>query len=135
MASPPQPTLVFAPSVKPNKCIIINYECPPNPNLINHTLEILVNVVQPCVQADTTKAPIIYEYISQIYPLLLLWYDQCVNQMLAHTGTIPPNPQSVYMPVANNRLQEFLDELWMISTPEKLTQQASTQKEEELLSL
>ena len=125
MASLPQPTLVFAPSVKPNKCIIINYECPPNPHLINHTLEILMNMVQLCVQADTTKASIIYEYISQIYPLLLSWYDQCVNQMLTHTGAIPPNPQSVYMPVTNDELQKFLDEIWMISIPEKLTQQMS----------
>ena len=125
MASPPQPTLVFAPSVKPNKCIIINYECPPNPNLINHMLEILMNVTWLCVQTDPTKAPIIYDYISQIYPLLLSWYDQCVNQMLTHTGTIPPNPQSVYMPVANDRLQKLLDELWMINIPERLAQQAS----------
>ena len=120
MASPHQPTLVFAPSVKWNKYIIVNYECPPDPNLINHMLEILMNIAWLCVQTDTTKAPIIYDYVSQIYPHLLSLYDQCVNQMLTHTGATPPNSHSVYMPVANDRLQKFLDELRMISVPENL---------------
>ena len=65
MARPPQPTLVFAPGVKPNKCIVVNYQCPPDPNLINYILEILVNIAQLYVRTDTTRALSTHDYISQ----------------------------------------------------------------------
>ena len=105
MASPPQPTLVFAPGVKPNRCIAINYQCPTDPNLVNYILDILVNVARLYVRTDTTRASSTHDYISQIYPHLLSLYDQCVDQMLTHTG---------------------LEELRIINTPVNLTQQTST---------
>ena len=44
MAEPPQPTLIFKRAEKPKNLIVINYECPPNPNHINHILESLIHI-------------------------------------------------------------------------------------------
>ena len=44
MAEPPQPTLVFTTAEKPKNLIVVNYECPPDPNHINHILESLIHI-------------------------------------------------------------------------------------------
>ena len=55
MAEPTQPTLVFTTAEKPKNLIVINYECPHNPNHINHILEILISVARLYVQTDMSK--------------------------------------------------------------------------------
>ena len=87
MASSSQPTLIFMSTEKLKNLIIIDYQCPPDPNHINHVLEMLINITRLYVQSDPTKAQPIQNFISQIAPQLFSLYDQSVNQMLTHTGT------------------------------------------------
>ena len=88
MVSSSPPTLNFTTTEKPKNLIIIGYQCPPDPNNINHILEIIINVTRLYVQSDPVKALPIQNYISQIYPQLLSFYNQSINQMLAHTGAM-----------------------------------------------
>ena len=80
---------------KPKILIIINYKYPPNPNHINHILEILVNITKLYMQTDRTKAQPIQSYITQIAPQLFSLYDQSVSQMLTYTHTTPPTPRDI----------------------------------------
>ena len=111
MAEPSQPTLVFTTAEKPKNLIVINYECPPDPNHINHILESLIHITRLYVWADTTRAQPAQNYISQIAPQLLSLYDQSVNQMLTHSQATLPAPQGIYVPYVNGALQKLLDEL------------------------
>ena len=111
MAEPSQPTLVFTTSEKPKNLIVINYECPPDPNHIDHILEILINVTRLYVQTDMSKAQSIENYITQITPQLYSLYDQCVKQMLTHTQSTFHSPKDTYTPHTNGILQKLLDEL------------------------
>ena len=111
MAEPSQPTLVFTTAEKPKNLIVINYECPPDPNHINHILEILINVTRLYVQTDMNKAQSIENYITQITLQLHSLYDQSVKQMLAHTQSTFQSPKDTYIPHTDGILQKFLNEL------------------------
>ena len=111
MASSSQPTLIFTTTEKPKNLIIIDYQYPPNPNHINHILEIIINVTRLYVRSDPVKALPIQNYISQICPQLFSFYDQSINQMMAHTGATLPTLRDVHMPYANGTLQKLLNEL------------------------
>ena len=107
MASSSQPTLVFMTTETPKNLILIDYQCPPDPNHVNHVLEMLINVTRLYVQADPAKTQPIWNFITQVGPQLLSLYDQSVNQMLTHI----PTPQTVHVPYANGALQKLLEEL------------------------
>ena len=57
---------------------------PPDPNHINHILEIL-SVTRLYAQTEMSKVQCIENYIMQITPQLHSLYDQSVKQMLTHT--------------------------------------------------
>ena len=120
MAEPSQPTSciylylskhLFTTAEKPKNLIVINYECPPDPNHINHILEILINVTRLYAQTDMSKAQSIENYITQITPQLYSLYDQSVKQMLTHTQSTFHSPKDTYIPHTNGILQKLLDEL------------------------
>ena len=117
MASSSQPTLIFTTTEKLKNLIIIDYQCPPDPNHINHVLEMLINVTGLYVQSDPTKAQPIQNFITQIGPQLFSLYDQSVSQMLTHTGATLPTPQTVHVPYANRALQNILDGLKQVHSP------------------
>ena len=111
MASSSWPTLVFTTTETPKNLILIDYQCPPDPNHVNHVLEMLINVSRLYVQTDPAKAQPIWNFITQIGPQLFSLYDQSVNQMLTHMGATLPTPQTVHVPYANEALQKLLEEL------------------------
>ena len=118
MPEPSQSTLVFATAEKPKNIIVINYECPPDPNHINHILEILISVARLYAQTDMSKAQSIENYITQITPQLFSLYDQSVNQILNHTQPTFCSPKDTYIPHTNGILQKFLDELKLMKISE-----------------
>ena len=106
MAKPTKPTLAFTTVQKLKNLIVINYECPPDPNHINHILESLIHITRLYAQTDVTKAQSAQNYISQITPQLFSLYDQSVHQMLTYTGATFCSPKDTYVPYANGAFEK-----------------------------
>ena len=80
MAEPSQPTLVFTTAEKPKNLIVINYECPPDPNHINRILEILINVTRLYVQTDMSKAQYIETILHKSLHNYFLYMARVLNK-------------------------------------------------------
>ena len=50
--------------------IIIQYQQPPDPAVVNHVLEILVAIARSYAQKNIVQIPYIQDYLDQIVPFL-----------------------------------------------------------------
>ena len=73
--------------------IIIKYQQPPDPAIVNHVLELLVRTTRSFTKKNPAQIPYIQDYIDQIIPLLKILYSQSAQQILQQGGVPPPSFQ------------------------------------------
>ena len=88
--------------------VIIKYQQPPDPAIINHVLEILVAATRSFAQKNLVQIPYIQDYIDQI--ILQTLYCQSAQWVLQQ-GVPPPVSNTIYLPPACSDLQQLLNEL------------------------
>ena len=69
--------------------VVIKYQQPPDPAIINHVLEILVAATRSFAQKNLVQIPYIQDYIDQIIPFLQTLYSQSAQWVLQQ-GVPPP---------------------------------------------
>ena len=90
--------------------IIIQYQQPPDPAIVNHVLEILVAVARSYAQKNVVQIPYIQDYLNQIVPFLQTLYSESAQRVLQQ-GVPPPTSNTIYSPPACSNLQQLLNEL------------------------
>ena len=60
--------------------VIIQYQQPPDPTIINHALEILVSVTRNYAHKNVVQIPYIQDYLNQIVPFLQTLYSEVHNE-------------------------------------------------------
>ena len=90
--------------------IIIQYQQPPDPAIVNHVLEILVAIARSYAQKNIVQIPYIQDYLDQIVPFLQTLYSESAQQVLQQ-GVPPPPSNTIYSPPACSDLQQLLNEL------------------------
>ena len=58
---------------RPENLILTDYQCPLDPNHVNHVLEMLINVSRLYVQTDPAKAQPIWEVYYSNWPPIILF--------------------------------------------------------------
>ena len=91
--------------------IIIKYQQPPDPAIINHVLEILVAVTRSFSKRNPAQVPCTQDYIDQIIPFLQTLYSQSAQWVLEQGGVPPPASNTIYLPPTYSDLQQLLNEL------------------------
>ena len=91
--------------------IIIKYQQPPDPAIINHTLEILVAIMRSFTKKNSVQIPYAQDYIDQVTPFLQTLYSQSAQQILQQGGIPPSASNTIYLPPACSDLQQLLNEL------------------------
>ena len=56
--------------------IVIKYQQPPDPAIINYVLEILIGIIRSFSKRNPAQVPYTQDYINQIIPLLQTLYSQ-----------------------------------------------------------
>ena len=92
--------------------IVIKYQQPPDPAIINCVLEILSRNYKKLFQKEPS-AQVLYtlDYINQIVPLLQTLYSQSAQWVLVQGGIPPPASKTIYLPPIYGDLQKLLSEL------------------------
>ena len=90
--------------------VIIQYQQPPDPAIVNHVLEILVAVARSYAQKNIVQIPYIQDYLDQIVPFLQTLYSESAQRVLQQ-GVPPPTSNTIYSPPACSDLQQLLNEL------------------------
>ena len=90
--------------------IIIQYQQPPDPAIVNHVLEILVAIARGYAQKNVVQIPYIQDYLNQIVPFLQTLYSESAQRVLQQ-GVPPPSSITIYSPPACSDLQQLLNEL------------------------
>ena len=90
--------------------VVIKYEQPPDPAIINHVLEILVAATRSFAQKNVVQIPYIQDYIDRIIPFLQTLYSESAQWVLQQ-GVPPPVSNTIYLPPACSNLQQLLNEL------------------------
>ena len=90
--------------------VIIQYQQPPDPTIVNHVLEILVAIARSYAQKNVVQIPYIQDYIGQIVPFLQTLYSESAQRVLQQ-GVPPPSSNTIYSPPACSDLQQLLNEL------------------------
>ena len=90
--------------------IIIQYQQPPDPAIINHVLEILVAIARSYAQKNIVQIPYVQDYLDQIVPFLQTLYSESAQWVLQQ-GVPPPTSNTIYSPPACSNLQQLLNEL------------------------
>ena len=90
--------------------IIIQYQQPLDPTIVNHVLEILVAVTRSYAQKNVVQTPYIQDYLNQIVPFLQTLYSESAQRVLQQ-GVPPPSCNTIYSPPACSDLQQLLNEL------------------------
>ena len=91
--------------------IIIKYQQPPDPAIINHALEILVAVMRSFILKNPVQIPYAQDYIDQMTLFLQTLYSQSAQQILQQGGVPPPASNTIYLPPTCSDLQQLLGEL------------------------
>ena len=89
--------------------VIIQYQQPPDPAIVNHVLEILVAIMRSYAQKNVVQIPYIQDYLGQIVPFLQTLYSESAQWVLQQ-GVPPPTSNTIYSPPACSDLQ-LLNEL------------------------
>ena len=90
--------------------VVIKYQQPPDPAIVNHVLEILVAATRGYTQKNLVQIPYIQDYIDQIIPFLQTLYSESAQWVLQQ-GVPPPVSNTIYLPPACSNLQQLLNEL------------------------
>ena len=90
--------------------VIIQYQQPPDPAIVNHVLEILVAIARSYAQKNIVQIPYIQDYLDQIVPFLQTLYSESAQRVLQQ-GVPPPPSNTIYLPPACSDLQQLLNEL------------------------
>ena len=90
--------------------VIIQYQQPPDPAIVNHVLEILVAIARNYAQKNIVQIPYIQDYLDQIVPFLQTLYSESAQRVLQQ-GVPPPTSNTIYSPPACSDLQQLLNEL------------------------
>ena len=90
--------------------VIIQYQQPPDPAIVNHVLEILVAITRSYAQKNIAQIPYVQDYLDQIVPFLQTLYSESAQQVLQQ-GVPPPSSNTIYSPPACSDLQQLLNEL------------------------
>ena len=90
--------------------MIIQYQQPLDPAIVNHVLEILVAVTRSYAQKNLVQIPYMQDYIGHIVPFLQTLYSESAQQVLQQ-GVPPPISNTIYSPPACSDLQQLLNEL------------------------
>ena len=96
--------------------IIIKYQQPPDPAIINHVLELLIESTRNFSKRNPAQIPYTQDYIDQIIPLLQTLYSQSAQQVLEQGGVPPPASNTIYLPPTYRDLQQLLSELHSVQT-------------------
>ena len=62
--------------------IVIKYQQPPDPAIINYVLEILIEVMRSFSKRNPAQVSYTQDYINQIIPLLQILYSQSAQWVL-----------------------------------------------------
>ena len=89
--------------------VVIKYQQPPDPAIINHVLEILVAATRSFAQKNLVQIPYIQDYIDQIIPFLQTLYSESAQWVLQQG--VPPPVSNTNLPPACSDLQQLLNEL------------------------
>ena len=90
--------------------VIIQYQQPPDPAIVNHVLEILVVIARSYAQKNVVQIPYVQDYLDQIVPFLQTLYSESTQRVLQQ-GVPPPPSNTIYSPPACSNLQQLLNEL------------------------
>ena len=90
--------------------IIIQYQQPPDPAIVNHVLEILVAIARSYARKNVVQIPYVQDYLDQIVPFLQTLYSESAQRVLQQ-GVPPPSSNTIYSPPACSDLQQLLNEL------------------------
>ena len=90
--------------------VIIQYQQPPDPAIVNHVLEILVAIARSYAQKNVVQIPYVQDYLDQIVPFLQTLYNESAQRVLQQ-GVQPPSSNTIYSPPACSDLQQLLNEL------------------------
>ena len=90
--------------------VVIKYQQPLDPAIVNHVLEILVATTRGYAQKNLVQIPYIQDYIDQIIPFLQTLYSESAQWVLQQ-GVPPPVSNTIYLPPACSDLQQLLKEL------------------------
>ena len=96
--------------------IIIKYQQPPDPAIINHVLELLIKTMRNFSKRNPAQIPYTQDYIDQIIPLLQTLYSQSAQWVLEQGGVPPPASNTIYLPPAYRDLQQLLSELHSVQS-------------------
>ena len=96
--------------------IIIKYQQPPDPAIVNHVLELLVRTTRSFTKKNPAQIPYTQDYIDQIIPLLQILYSQSAQQVLQQGGVPPPPSNTIYLPPTYRDLQQLLSELHSVQS-------------------
>ena len=96
--------------------IIIKYQQPPDPAIVNHVLELLVRTMRSFTKMNPAQIPYTQDYIDQIIPLLQTLYSQSAQQVLQQGGVPPPASNTIYLPPTYTDLQQLLSELHSVQS-------------------
>ena len=91
--------------------IIIKYQQPPDPAIVNHVLELLVRTTRSFTKKNSVQIPYTQDYIDQIIPFLQTLYSQSAQWILQQGGVPPPTSNTIYLPPTCSDLQQLLNEL------------------------
>ena len=91
--------------------IVIKYQEPPDPAIINYVLEILIGITRSFSKRNPAQVPYNQDYINQIIPLLQTLYNQSAQWVLVKGGIPPPASNTIYLPPTYRDLQKLLSEL------------------------
>ena len=111
MASAQNPVLGPQTRAVQHNHIIIKYQQPPDPAIINHVLELLVRTTRSFTKKNPVQISYTQDYIDQITPFLQTLYSQSAQQILQQGGVPPPASNTIYLPPAYSNLQQLLNEL------------------------
>ena len=111
MASAQNSTLDPETNVVHHNHIVIKYQQPPDPAIINYVLEILIGTMRSFSRQNPAQVLYTQDYINQIIPLLQTLYSQSAQQVLVQGGIPPPASNTIYLPPACGDLQKLLNEL------------------------
>ena len=79
--------------------VIIKYQQPPDPAIVNHILEILVATTRSFAQKNLVQIPYIQDYIEQIIPFLQTLYSESAQWDLQQRIPLPVS-NTIYLPPA-----------------------------------
>ena len=111
MASAQNPVLGPQTKEVQHNHIIIKYQQPPDPAIINHALEILVAVMRCFSKKNPAQVSYTQDYTDQIIPFLQTLYSQKAQQVLQQGGVPPPASNTIYLPPTCSNLQQLLNKL------------------------